>query len=87
MTPFRVSPTKKAQLKTPSRLSASSQPVDTNQLRQDRLGTLVSQLITKFELSSSWEKFIKDIRGRSYLATELDNIEHPAAELLRQWRD
>jgi hypothetical protein len=87
MTPFCVSPTKKAQLKTPSRLSASSQPVDTNQLRRDHLGTLVNQLISHFELSSSWEEFVKDFRGRSYLATELDHVEHPAAELLRQWRD
>ena len=87
MTPIRVSPTKKAQLKTPSRLSASSQPVDTHKLRQDRLGTLVCQLISKFEHSSSWEEFVEDFRGRSYLATELDHVTHPAAELLRQWRD
>jgi hypothetical protein len=48
---------------------------------------LVSQLISKYELLSSWEEFVEDFRGRSYLATELDHIEHPAAELLHQWRD
>ena len=87
MTPFRDMPLKKSQLKTPSRVTASSQPVDTTQLRRDRLGTLVSQLISKFHSSSSWEAFVNEFRGRSYLATELDNIEHPAAELLQKWRD
>ena len=82
MTPFRDMPLKKLQLKMPSRVTASSQPVDTSQLRRDRLGTLVSQLISKFPSSSSWEAFVNDFRGRSYLATKLDNIEHPAAELL-----
>jgi hypothetical protein len=38
-------------------------------------------------MSSTWEEFVEEFRGRSYLATELDHVEHPAAELLRQWRD
>ena len=31
--------------------------------------------------------FVKQFRGPSYLSSEPDHIDHPAAELLRQWRD
>ena len=37
--------------------------------------------------SSSWESFVNEHRGPSYLASELDSVDHPAAELLRMWRD
>jgi hypothetical protein len=37
--------------------------------------------------AASWEDFVAEFRGPSYLATKLDNIEHPTAKLLRLWRD
>ena len=68
-------------------LNPTSPPVDTLKLRNDRLGTLVRTLTAAFANSPSWEDFIHDTRGPSYLATELDELNHPAAELLRYWRD
>ena len=56
-------------------------------LRNDRLGTLVRELTYAFKTAPSWEDFVESFRGRSYLAPELDTIDHPAAELLRNWRD
>ena len=69
------------------KVSTSSQPIDTLKLRNDRLGTLVRELASSFLSSPSWETFVDEFRGRSYLADELDHIDHPAADLLRQWRD
>ena len=37
--------------------------------------------------AGSWESFVNAFRGESYLSPELDNLEHPAANLLREWRD
>ena len=37
--------------------------------------------------STSWETFVNEFRGPSYLSPELDNVDHPAATLLRMWRD
>ena len=69
------------------RLTATSPPLDTQRLRNDRLGTLVNELTAAFANSPSWETFVHEFRGRSYLAPELDEVDHPAAELLRTWRD
>ena len=68
-------------------VSPSSLAVDTLKLRSDRLGTLVRKLASAYLNAESWETFVEDFRGRSYLAAELDDIDHPAAELLRLWRD
>ena len=67
--------------------SCNDPPIDTLQLRNDRLGTLVRDLVSSFSKSSSWENFVEEFRGRSYLSPELDNLDHPAASLLREWRD
>ena len=75
---------------TPARkktVSTSSPAIDTLKLRTDRLGTLVRELASSLLSSPSWETFVNEFRGRSYLATELDDIDHPVANLLRQWRD
>ena len=79
--------------KSPSSTAPSNNPkpsshtLDTLNLRHDRLGTLVSELIDAFTSSPSWESFVHEFRGPSYLAPELDELDHPAADLLRQWRD
>jgi hypothetical protein len=39
------------------------------------------------DAASSWEEFVTQFQGRSYLSPDLDNVNHPAAELLREWRD
>ena len=68
-------------------LKTTSLPVDTTKLRNDRLGTLVTKLTSAYHHAPSWETFVNEFRGRSYLAKNIDDIEHPASELLRQWRD
>ena len=54
---------------------------------RDRLGTLVASLTDKFHAAPSWEAFVRDIQGSSYLSSRLDNLQHPAADLLKQMRD
>ena len=59
--------------------------VDTLNLCRDCLGALVRKLCTAFEAASSWEDFVNAFRGPSYLAAELDNLNHDSAELLRHY--
>ena len=40
-----------------------------------------------FARADSWESFVNEFRGPSYLSSGLDDCEHPAADLLRLWRD
>ena len=70
-----------------SSVTHSSQAVPTLQLRNDRLGALARELTSAMSNSPSWESLVSDFRGRPYLARELDDLDHPAAELLRDWRD
>ena len=70
-----------------SRAKASSIPFDTKALRNDRLGTLVSELCKAYLKASSWSSFVNEFRGPSYLSSSLDGCDHPAAALLRLWRD
>ena len=56
-------------------------------LRNDRLGTLVRQLCEQYNTSPSWEEFVASFRGPSYLSSELDKLTHPAAAVLRQWKE
>ena len=65
----------------------SSPSFSTTKIRNDRLGTLVRQLCEAYAKAPSWESFVTEFRGPSYLSSELDNIDHPAAALLRLWRD
>jgi len=53
----------------------------------DRLGALVASLTDKFHAAPSWEAFVRDIQGSSYLSSRLDNLQHPAADLLKQMQD
>jgi hypothetical protein len=48
---------------------------------------LVRELTNAFTNAASWGDFVAKLRGPFYLANELDNIKHPAAELLCLWRD
>ena len=70
-----------------SSLKPSSAPIDTKRIRRDCLGTLVSELCNAYRSSDSWEAFVNRFRGRSYLSPDLQDQDHPAVELLRQWRD
>ena len=79
----RPSPTSQGQASS----KKSSLTYSTSQIRNDRLGTLVRQLCEQFTSAESWESFVSTFRGPSYLSTELDDLDHPAAALLRQWRD
>ena len=57
--------------------------MDTAKIRNDRLGALVIKLCEDLAAASSWEAFVTEFRGPSYLSSDLDNIDHPAAALLR----
>ena len=48
---------------------------------------LVRELCKRFTEASSWEEFVQEFCGPSYLAQDLDDIDHPAAKLLHHWRD
>ena len=61
--------------------------VSTHQLYNDRLGRLVGQLCHDFQNAESWEAFVNNFRGRSYLSPNLDQVDHPAVDLLKTWRD
>lgn len=53
----------------------TSQPVNTLQLRNDRLlGTLVAELVRSYERAESWDAFVNEFRGRSYLSPELEQV-------------
>ena len=45
------------------------------------------QLSQQFAANTSWEDFVHDFRGRSYLSPTVETIDHPTTQLLRQWRD
>ena len=45
------------------------------------------KLSQQFAANASWESFVHDFRGRSYLSPTVETIDHPAAQLLRRWRD
>ena len=70
-----------------SKANTTSVPFDTSKLRNDRLGTLVRDLVQQYKQASSWEDFVKQFRGPSYLSEELDTLDHPAAALLKLWKD
>jgi hypothetical protein len=78
----RVASPLASRTKTPS-----SPAVNTAQLRTDRLGMLVHKLTLALENAPSWEDFVTTFRGRSYLSPKLEDVNHPAAKLLRNWRD
>ena len=54
---------------------------------KDRLGTLVRDLSATLASCASWEEFVHQVHGRSYLADSIDHIDHPARELLQEYRD
>jgi len=53
-------------------------------LNQDRLGTLVSELSQKLNCASSWEEFVEQVRGKSYLAQDVGCLPHTAGPYLQQ---
>ena len=62
-------------------------PVTSDLVYQDRLGKLVASLSEKLSTALLWEDFVKNHRGRSYLAPAIDNIQHSARGLLQNFRD
>ena len=41
----------------------------------------------KLANAPSWSEFVQEVHGRPYLANNIDDINHPAKELLQQYRD
>ena len=50
----------------------------TSDLYQDCLGKLVASLSEKLSTAASWEDFIKTHLGKSYLAPDINDIQHSA---------
>ena len=69
------------------RKKRTSPAYDTRDIRNDRLGTLVKELCKKYHQSESWESFVHQFRGRSYLSPSIEEVEHPAIPLLTKWRN
>ena len=93
-TPSNASPAKRTRstllrTRTPSttRANTASVPFDTSEIRNDRLGTLVRELVDRYNQAFSWEDFVKQFRGPSYLSEDLEDLDHPAASLLLRWKD
>ena len=68
-----------------TRTSNNSATPSTYQLRNDRLGTSVANLVSLFKAEQDWESLVRAYRGRSYLSPTVGEIDHPAAPLLHQW--
>ena len=47
----------------------------------------MASLLEKLSTASSWEDFVKNHQGKSYLAPAIDNIQHSARGLLQNFRD
>lgn len=41
----------------------------------------------QYNSSASWNDFVASVHGRSYLASTIDDIQHPAKHLLQHYRD
>ena len=54
---------------------------------QDHRGKLVASLSENLSTASSWEDFIKTHQGKSYLAPDIDHIQHSTRGLLQSFRD
>ena len=63
----------------PKRTTHSLSSTSPFKLRNDRLGTLTHELVRDFESAQSWDEFVSDFRGRSYLAPDLEHLPHPAS--------
>ena len=57
------------------------------QLYQDHLGKLVSKLSNHLCDAVSWEEFVNQVRGPSYLADDIQDIPHQACTYLQALRD
>ena len=57
----------------------------TSELYQDHLGKLVAALSDQLSSTTSWKDFIKDHWGKSYLAPDIDHIQHMAQGLLQDF--
>ena len=83
----RPPPAKRSNNVAQSSSKPSSAKIDAKQLRQDRLGALVSQLVVSLKSAASWEEFVEAFRGHSYLADDLQDLPHPAAPILQDWQE
>ena len=59
----------------------------TSDLYQDHLGKLVASLSQKLSTALLWEDFIKTHWGKSYLAPDINDIQHSAQGLLQNFQD
>ena len=60
-----------------TRANTTSVPFDTSEIRNDRLGTLVRDLVKQYQQAPSWEQFVKQFRGPSHLSEALTSTSRP----------
>ena len=53
---------------------------------EDKLGTLVRDSVERYQASDSWEEYVEDRRGRSYIKSDVGQVKHPAAKFLDDLR-
>ena len=70
-------------VRSPPRVAPSVGPYS---FYQDRLGTLVREMVDSLQQCATWKEFVDKQRGRSYLHEEVGSIPHPAAEFLEDPR-
>ena len=70
-------------IRSPPRVAASTGPYS---FYQDRLGTLVQEMVDSLQQCATWKEFVDKQRGRSYLHQDVGSIPHPAAEFLEDLR-
>ena len=57
----------------------------TSELYQDHLGKLVATLSNRLASTALWEDFMMDHWGKSYLAPDINHIQHTAQGLLQDF--
>ena len=63
--------------------STAKKHIVATSLLHDRLGTSIADLSQGLSSAPSWESFVHDVRGRSYLASMIQDILHTAASYLQ----
>ena len=78
-----IAPTRNPTLFSPPRVLASGGPYA---FYDDRLGTLVQEMVESLQQCRTWKEFVDKQRGRSYLHQDVGAIPHPAATFLEDLR-
>ena len=78
---------KRGPIKTIS--SSTTKPLKSTPLLvlSDELGKLIEEATTRLSSSATFEDFVRQTQGPSDLHSNVEHLDHPAADLLKQYRD